>query len=352
MKSTILLTAILVTILPVCVLANSAPVVSNVTASQRNDDSKLVDIYYDLADTDGDNCTVWAVISDNNGLSWTVPASTFTGSVGYNVSPGIGKHIIWDAGHDCPGKVGTFRARVFADDGRGGDDMVVVPAGYYRPDDGSTWVYVGTFYIDRYEVTNQRYCEFLNAADPNGSYYSPYQGEIYRTGTYGNFSYTVVPGKENCPTQGVCLNDASAFAQWLSSTTGQHYSVPDKYRWQKAAAWDPVQQKFWIYGFQNSTIDCSWCNYNICKGHTTQVGYYNGVNTGTNNAVSYYGCYDMTGNVSELTTEIVGACGYCTRGGNYGSNANSCQVAGWDACFGWNDRFSNGFGFRIVKELP
>ena len=29
---------------------NSAPVVSSVTASQRGDDSKLIDIHYDLAD--------------------------------------------------------------------------------------------------------------------------------------------------------------------------------------------------------------------------------------------------------------------------------------------------------------
>ena len=38
--------------------ANSSPVVSNVTSSQRTDGSKLVDIRYNLADADGDACTV------------------------------------------------------------------------------------------------------------------------------------------------------------------------------------------------------------------------------------------------------------------------------------------------------
>ena len=40
--------------MPRLLFANSAHVVSNVTASQRTDDSKLVDIYYNLVDADGD----------------------------------------------------------------------------------------------------------------------------------------------------------------------------------------------------------------------------------------------------------------------------------------------------------
>ena len=65
------------------VLAQEAPVVSNVTASQRPDDSKLVDIYYDLADES--LCTVWVVVSDDGGMTWNVPAQTFTGDVGRRV---------------------------------------------------------------------------------------------------------------------------------------------------------------------------------------------------------------------------------------------------------------------------
>ena len=49
--------------MPRLLFANSAPVVSNVTANQRTDESKLVDIYYTLADADSDNCTVWVFIS-------------------------------------------------------------------------------------------------------------------------------------------------------------------------------------------------------------------------------------------------------------------------------------------------
>ena len=58
--------------------ANTAPVVSNVIAAQRSDGSKLVDIYYNLADADGDACTVWVAVSDDGGTSWRVPADDFS----------------------------------------------------------------------------------------------------------------------------------------------------------------------------------------------------------------------------------------------------------------------------------
>jgi len=109
-KAMVFLTAaVLILSLPAEVLANSAPVVSNVTASQRGDDSKLVDIHYDLADANGDNCTVWFVVSDNNGISWRVPVRTFSGDVGPNITPGLNKSIVWDAGGICRAKSGTLR---------------------------------------------------------------------------------------------------------------------------------------------------------------------------------------------------------------------------------------------------
>ena len=60
-------------------LGNSAPRVSNVRASQRGDDSKLVDVYYDLADADGDACTVWVIASNDGGATWRVPIVTVWG---------------------------------------------------------------------------------------------------------------------------------------------------------------------------------------------------------------------------------------------------------------------------------
>ena len=87
--------------------ANSPPTVTNVTATQRTDGSKLVDIGYDLADVDGDPCTVTVIVSDDGGATWTIPITAVTGDVGGGVTPGAGKAIVWDSGADLPGAFGS-----------------------------------------------------------------------------------------------------------------------------------------------------------------------------------------------------------------------------------------------------
>jgi len=306
MKRTILLlSAFFTVVLPVGVFANSAPVVSNVTAAQRQDASNLVDIYYDLADADGDTCTIWVVASNDGGMSWRVPVVTVSGEVGSGAAPGLSKYIIWDAGADIPGKVGNFRVRVYADDGKGPAPMVLVPAGefpYQNTSDPAKWVFLGSFMIDKYEVTNQFYCQFLNNADPTGEHWDGLM-EIDRSGDPANYYYTVVPGRENYPIRFVNCYDAEAFAAWRSNLDGVTYHLPTEQQWEKAAAWDPVQQHYYLYGFHRDDIDCTWCNYNYCYGEPLPVGSFNGTG-GKNNACSYYGCYDMSGNLWEWTSSI------------------------------------------------
>jgi hypothetical protein len=53
-------------------IPNTAPVVSNVTASQRTDGSKLVDIYYDLYDANGELCDISLKISADGGANYNI----------------------------------------------------------------------------------------------------------------------------------------------------------------------------------------------------------------------------------------------------------------------------------------
>lgn len=339
MKKTMILVVAALIILPTSqLLANSAPVVSNVTAGQRGNGSKLVDIFYDLYDADADSCTVWIAVSDDDGATWGVPAFTVSGDVGDGVIPDPNKHIIWDAGHDIVGKVGDFKTRVHADDGNRGDMVLVEPGNF--PYDGTDWVFVPGYYIDKYEMTNQRYCEFLNADDPDGNHWDSDQ-EITRQGTAGDYYYFVNPGRENYPIRYVSYYDAEACAQWLSGITGLNYRLPDKYEWQKAAAWDPVEQHFYTYGFHSDTIDCTKCNYNNCVGDPTEVGNYDPYK-------SYYGAYDMSGNVFEWTSEISGS-SRVIRGGYWGDDAAFCAVT-YRGSYPPSGR-SYGLGFRLVLDL-
>jgi len=325
--------------------ANSSPVVSNVTASQRSDDSKLVDIYYELADADSDNCTVWAFVSDDNGASWRVPAWAFSGDVGSGISPGS-KHIIWDAATDIPGKIGDFKVRVYADDGNGTAPKVLVPGGSFpyqntsNPDD---WVYVDSFLIDKYEVTNQFYCQFLNATGWNDAWNS--NMEIDRTGSDPNYVYTVQAGKENFPARYMNCYDAENFCVWRSSLEGMTYRLPTEKEWEKAAAWDPVEKYYYLYGFHKDTVTSYLCNYfSSYIGTTTEVGHYDG-SDGTQNAKSYYGCYDMSGNVREWILNT--GTNARRRGGDFKSDGTVIQTSFLIAETSKTDR-DEVTGFRCV----
>ena len=320
--------AAIIVLTQISVFANSAPVVSNVSVAQRGDESKLVDIHYDLADADGDSCTVWVVVSDNGGANWRVPARTFTGDIGNSIVPGTTKSVVWDAGADMPGKVGTYKVRVYADDGEGPDAMVLVPTGWFpyqnvsEPED---WIFVDPFLIDKYECTVGFYCQFLNSDDPDADHWTA-EMEIDRLGDPGNYYYTVHPDKENYPIRYVSLYDAEAFAAWRSALEGKNYRLPTEQEWEKAAGWDPAEEHYYMYGFHSDTIDCSWCNYNNCVGVPTEVGHYDGTD-GTQDAKSYYGCYDMSGNVFEWTSSIYSVSYRVIRGGGWIYYEYYCRVS-------------------------
>jgi formylglycine-generating enzyme required for sulfatase activity len=166
-------------------------------------------------------------------------------------------------------------------------DMVFVPAGYFPYQDGDP-CYVASFWISKYETTNAQYCEFLNAADPNGQYWNSSQ-EIAWGGTSG--SYSVYPGRENYPARAVSYYDANAYARWNGRRDGGEYRIPSEEEWEKAAGWDPNENHHYKSGFHSDTIDCTWCNYdaggqgNSCYGGPLPVGSFNGTG-GKKNAKS------------------------------------------------------------------
>ena len=350
MKRIISSVAIILSVTPAAVRAG--PTVSNVNASQRPDQSRLVDINYDLA-ADGP-CTVWFVVSDNGGASWNIPVMTYTGAIGSTVSPGAAKMIVWDAGADIPGLTGSFKVRVFADDGLG-TNMVLVPGGTF-PYQGNVQqqIYVGPFMIDKYEMTNQRYCEYLNSADQNGM--DPPQShwnanmEITQNGAPPNATYAIYEGKQNYPIRYVSVLDAEAFAAWLSQRDGHNYRLPTEQEWEKAAAWDSAQNTYWSYGCQCNGIDCSRCNYfqtSYCVGSTTEVGHYNGM-SGTVDSKSFVGCYDMSGNVWEWTSGDWGGANVY-RGGGFATFQGGCTT--FFRTGGPTNYRASDVGFRLVVDF-
>jgi hypothetical protein len=232
-----------------------------------------------------------------------------------------------------------------------GDNMLIVRAGAfaYQNVSLSDWSFLPTYAVAKYETTNAEYGEFLNEFDPQGEYWYSAM-EIQRSGSAGAYLYTVTAGREAYPIVYVSTHDAAAFAAWKSHATGRSYRLPTEQEWEKAAGWDPVERKLYTYGFHRDTIDATWCNYNLAYGGPLPVGSFNGTG-GKNDAKSYYGCYDMSGNLWEWTSSL-----YDTtmnrrvlRGGSWNYDANACRVAyrNYDTP-GYRDFYG---GFRLVLDL-
>ena len=234
---------------------------------------------------------------------------------------------------------------------------VPIPAGEFEMGDPlSEWdddelpvhdVYVSLFFMDAYEVTNEKYCAYLNSAYgqglievTSGVVYQADDSEAYCDTTtsssdsriiWTGSSFEITPGKEDHPMVRVSWHGAVAYSNWRSDQEGRTpcydletwecnfsvagYRLPTEAEWEKAAGWDPVRQRHYRFGEHTDgggahLLDGHRANY-FDSGDpfetedflwTTPVGYYDGTNQGgyqTEDARSYYGCYDMSGNVYE-----------------------------------------------------
>jgi len=97
--------------------ANTPPQVSNVSAAQRLDGSKIVDIWYGVNDADNDTLTVSVAVSNDNGATFVITPSpaNLSGAIGENILSGTNKHIIWNAGAEGVSFDGSqFKVKVTA----------------------------------------------------------------------------------------------------------------------------------------------------------------------------------------------------------------------------------------------
>ena len=220
-------------------------------------------------------------------------------------------------------------------------------------------VYLDAYYIDTYEVTNEEYCVYLNSAYGQGLIHVS-DGVVYKIGGtsypycdthsadtdsriyFSDEEFTITAGKEDHPMVEVSWYGAAAYSNWRSDQHGRTpcynldtwacnfdadgFRLPTEAEWEKAAGWDPAQSRHFRFGEHTdgcgyNCLDGQRANYDSsgdpyetgARPETTPVGFYSGdlhykadfgwpgseTSYQTQDAQSYYGCRDMSGNVWE-----------------------------------------------------
>lgn len=174
-------------------------------------------------------------------------------------------------------------------------------------------VNVSDFSIDKYEVTTSQYTSFLNLAyrdklifiDDGIVFDSNHKDHIllkttqaaplsYISFKAGKFEFQDL--RKNHPVTHVSYYGAKLFANYFGE------QLPTEAQWEKAASWNPSTNKKSKYATSSNqvlgkaNIEDSKDPFENLAAKTTPVGYFK--------FPSYYGAYDMSGNVWEWTSDF------------------------------------------------
>ena len=258
-----------------------------------------------------------------------------------------------------------------------------------------------SFRIMKYEFTNQLYTEFLTSvaaiADPyslyNTSMGSNARGGITRSGTSGSYTYAAKTNMGDKPVNYVSWFDAARVSNWLmngatsSSSTetgaytlvngqtsgtapavslGASYFLPTEDQWYKAAYYKGggTSAGYWNFATQSDSAPTAvtagstgigsagstgnFANYASGADWNSQTG--NVTTVGTSGGPSFYGAFDMSGNLFEWN-DLTGAAGSSRglRGGRWSGDAFVVSSSGSFSA-GPSDEYDTR-GFRLASPV-
>lgn len=163
-------------------------------------------------------------------------------------------------------------------------------------------VKVSTFYMARYEVTQELYYEVTGLRP---SYYKPYNYDSKTRNWYRNQN-KIDPKK---PVECVSWHDAQLFIDSLNKLTGLHFRLPTEAEWEYAARGGTNNEPY-PYAGSKDIDKVTYFHYEDPKVVNTSRVWTENVGQKQPNAL---GLYDMTGNVAEWCSDWFSPTYYQTK---------------------------------------
>jgi len=228
------------------------------------------------------------------------------------------------------------------------NEMALIPAGEFTmgsdqrlPDEGPEHrVFLATYWLDRYEVTNLQYKQFIDATNRKSPRH--YENRMFPDGLVDH------------PVVYVSWYDATDYCAWAGKR------LPSGAEWEKAARGDDARIYPWGNEFDitRANMPQRWDTLKQAGG-TTPVGAFK-------KGISPFGLFDMSGNVWEWTSSWYEAYpGNKKLTENYGKTYKTLKGGSWWNCSfykcgtsapAFNRSFflrttrNKSFGFRCAKD--
>jgi formylglycine-generating enzyme required for sulfatase activity/regulator of sirC expression with transglutaminase-like and TPR domain len=172
------------------------------------------------------------------------------------------------------------------------ENMALIPPGFFimgsnkslEDESPEHRVYLDSYWIDKYEVSAEKFAEFLNTMDNAKGYYLDNKfGTLHYDGRFHPR-----PGLENYPINNITWNAANEYCKWKEKR------LPTEAEWEKAARGTSAQTYPWGNGPPSDTLARYFQTWTKEEKHKVMVPV-----QALTEGQSPYGLHNMAGNVKE-----------------------------------------------------
>ena len=175
------------------------------------------------------------------------------------------------------------------------EDCAACPSGWFDGEKFQHAVYLDAYWIDKYEVTNRQFAQFIEGGGYDRREFWTEAGWDWKereSRTQPRYWEQPPWNEPDLPVVGVAWFEAVAYCRWAGAR------LPSEAEWERASGWDAERQEKLEYPWGNDWDPTRANTSESALGHTTMPGQY------CQQGASPVGACDMAGNAWEWVSSL------------------------------------------------